>query len=83
MNLNLNSTSANNAFVAPMNGTVIELLVEPGNPVQAGQAIVILEAMKMQHTMCAPSHGTVKEFFCKQGDLVDGGSSLLAFEAAE
>ena len=75
--------SAENAFIAPMNGTVIELMVEPGATVQAGQAVLVLEAMKMQHTMHAPDHGVVKEYFCKQGDLVDGGSSLLAFEAAE
>jgi 3-methylcrotonyl-CoA carboxylase alpha subunit len=74
---------SNNNFVAPMNGTIIEVLVKANEKVREGQAIVIMEAMKMQHTMQAPSDGLVTELFCSQGDLVDGGSRLLNFETHE
>jgi 3-methylcrotonyl-CoA carboxylase alpha subunit len=72
-----------NNFVAPMNGTIIEVLVKANEKVSEGQAIVIMEAMKMQHTMQAPSDGIVTELFCSAGDLVDGGSELLNFETLE
>lgn len=70
-----------NDFIAPMNGTIIEVLVRPNEKVNQGQAIIVMEAMKMQHTMQAPSAGIVTELFCQQGDLVDGGSQLLSFNA--
>ena len=74
-------TMGGNEFIAPMNGTIIEVLVGADEEVSEGQAIIIMEAMKMQHTMQAPSDGMVTELFCQQGDLVDGGSQLLSFEA--
>ena len=66
-----------------MNGTVIELLVEAGELVQSGQPVLVLEAMKMQHTMHAPVDGVVDQLFYKIGDLVDGGASLVSFQASE
>lgn len=72
-----------NNFIAPMNGTVIEVLVKVNEAVSKGQAVIIMEAMKMQQTMLAPSNGMVTELFCNQGDLVDGGTELLKFEAIE
>ena len=75
--------SKDTAFVAPMNGTVIELLVEAGELVQSGQPVLVLEAMKMQHTMHAPSNGVVDQLFYKIGDLVDGGASILSFQPSE
>lgn len=72
-----------NDFIAPMNGTIIEVLVDANEPVTQGQAVIIMEAMKMQHTMLAPSDGMVTELFCQQGDLVDGGTELLNFVATE
>ena len=74
---------AGNNFIAPMNGTIIDVLVELKQPVIQGQPIIIMEAMKMQHTMLAPSDGMVTELFCRAGELVDGGSELLSFEATE
>ena len=68
-------------FCAPMNGTVVEILVEKGMAVIAGDPLLVLEAMKMQNTIAAPSDGVVTEVFCNTGDLVSGGDELLSFEA--
>ncbi|MBQ0720761.1 MAG: acetyl/propionyl/methylcrotonyl-CoA carboxylase subunit alpha [Gammaproteobacteria bacterium] len=70
-------------FTAPMTGTIVALPVEAGTPVKKDQAIVIMEAMKMEHTIRAPADGTVVEFYCQPGDLVDGGAELVNFEAAK
>ena len=70
-----------NEFTAPMNGTIVEVLVGANEDVVKGQVLVIMEAMKMQHTMRASSDGKVSELFCSVGDLVDGGTILLAFAA--
>ena len=77
------SSASDNNFIAPMNGTIIEVLIDINQPVTQGQPVIIMEAMKMQHTMSAPEDGTVTELFCQQGDLVDGGAQLLNFEASE
>jgi 3-methylcrotonyl-CoA carboxylase alpha subunit len=71
------------AFTAPMPGVVVKLLVEPGQPVEGGQPLLILEAMKMEHRICAPSGGTVKTFYFQSGEQVDGGEELLEFVAAD
>ncbi|MCY7294183.1 acetyl/propionyl/methylcrotonyl-CoA carboxylase subunit alpha [Alteromonas sp. a30] len=70
-------------FTAPMNGTVVKLLADVGDTVEKGQALMIMEAMKMEHVLNAPATGKVTEFFYQEGDLVDGGAELLAFEASE
>lgn len=70
-------------FVAPMNGTVVGLMVEPNQIVKKGQTLMIMEAMKMEHALKAPSDGLVTEFYYQAGDLVDGGAALLNFEASE
>ena len=46
-----------------MNGTVVSLLVEPGSEVRAGTPLMIMEAMKMEHTIRAPGDGTVSQFY--------------------
>lgn len=76
-----NGAIAGNNFIAPMNGTVVEVLTNAGEHVKQGQAVIIIEAMKMQHTMQAPCDGVVAELFYAKGDLVDGGSELLNFMA--
>jgi len=64
-----------------MNGTIVEIMVQPEEQVEQGSALLVMEAMKMQHTISAPSDGTVIELFCNQGDLVSGGDELLSFKA--
>ena len=68
---------------APMNGTVVSLLIETGTPVSKGDTLLVMEAMKMEHTIDAPADGMVTEFYFQPGDLVDGGADLLAFEGSE
>jgi 3-methylcrotonyl-CoA carboxylase alpha subunit len=70
-------------LLAPMNGTMVTLLVEPGAEVKADDALLVMEAMKMEHTIRAPEDGKVVEFYYQPGDLVDGGAELLDFEVAE
>ncbi len=70
-------------LTAPMNGRVIALLAEPGAAVSAGTPLMILEAMKMEHTVKAPVDGTVDSFRFAAGDLVDGGAALVDFTPAE
>jgi len=57
------------------------VLAAPGATVEKGAALMILEAMKMEHTIRAPSAGTVKAVFFAKGDQVAEGVSLLEFEA--
>ena len=70
-------------LVAPMNGTMVSVLVKSGEQVSKGQPLVIMEAMKMEHTIKAPSNGTIDEIYFNEGDMVDGGAELLAFTAQE
>ncbi len=66
-------------FNAPMNGVIVKLLVEPGTEVKKDRPVIIMEAMKMEHTLCAPADGLVRKFYFQAGDPVDGGSLLLDF----
>lgn len=68
------------ALEAPMNGTIVALLVEPNAPVEKGQPILVMEAMKMEHTITAPQDGAVESFFYQPGELVDGGATLLSYQ---
>ncbi|WP_225790203.1 acetyl/propionyl/methylcrotonyl-CoA carboxylase subunit alpha [Pseudomonas sp. Marseille-P8916] len=62
---------------APMNGSIVRVLVAPGQAVEAGTALVVLEAMKMEHSIRAPHGGTVKALFCQEGDMVNEGAVLV------
>jgi len=67
---------------APMPGKVITLLSAAGSTVDKGTPLLVLEAMKMEHTIHAPSRGTVKAFRYAPGDQVADGAELVDFEAA-
>jgi 3-methylcrotonyl-CoA carboxylase alpha subunit len=73
------AASGEGAFNAPMNGVIVKQLVKPGSEVKKDQAVLIMEAMKMEHTLCAPADGQVKEFYFQPGDQVEGGTLLLEF----
>jgi acetyl-CoA carboxylase biotin carboxylase subunit len=66
--------------VAPMPGKVIELRVGEGDSVQAGQVLLIMEAMKMEHTVIAPHDGTVAQVTVTAGDQVDADVLLAVVE---
>ncbi|MCW1936959.1 acetyl/propionyl/methylcrotonyl-CoA carboxylase subunit alpha [Pseudomonas sp. MDMC_285] len=65
---------------APMNGSIVRVLVEPGQAVEAGTALVVLEAMKMEHSIRAPEAGTVKALYCREGEMVSEGAVLVELE---
>jgi 3-methylcrotonyl-CoA carboxylase alpha subunit len=68
---------------APMPGTVIKVLVEEGQQVHAQQALVILEAMKMEHIVAAPYGGIVQRLACAPGALVSKGATLVELQAEQ
>lgn len=70
-------------FVAPMPGTVLDVRVQPGDTVVAGDTLVVLEAMKMEHHMNAPADGVVAEVRVEVGGHVETGQLLLIFERSE
>jgi biotin carboxyl carrier protein len=71
------------SLVAPMPGSVVRVLVETGAKVSKGEPLVVLEAMKMEHTVASPSDGTVVEIRAEAGRQVDAGSVLVVVEASE
>jgi len=75
--------TANGSLKAPMHGSVVDLLVGVGDMVKKGDTLVIMEAMKMEHTIVAPADGAVSEFFFEKGALVESDAELLAFEAKD
>lgn len=66
--------------VAPMPGLVVSVLVEPGQTVEAGQPLAVLEAMKMQHTLKAPARGTIAEVRIAKGQQLAAGTLMVAIE---
>ncbi|HXZ00951.1 MAG TPA: acetyl/propionyl/methylcrotonyl-CoA carboxylase subunit alpha [Stellaceae bacterium] len=64
---------------APMPGKIAQVLVTSGAKVKRGQALMVLEAMKMEHTITAPADGTVERVDYAPGDLVEEGAELIAF----
>ena len=74
-------TTTNTHFNAPMNGTIVDVLVKQGDSVNKDDALIVMEAMKMQHSINAPSSGVIKDVYFSKGDLVDGGAELLSFTA--
>ena len=71
---------ASGSLLAPMPGTVVSVAVEQGQQVEAGQPVLVLEAMKMQHTVRAPGAGTVTEIDVKPGAQVAAGEVLAVVE---
>ncbi len=61
-----------------MPGRVTQLLVEIGNTVRRGEPLMVIEAMKMEHTVSAPADGVVKAVRFGVGDLVEEGAELIA-----
>ncbi|MDI9246376.1 acetyl/propionyl/methylcrotonyl-CoA carboxylase subunit alpha [Marinobacter sp. CHS3-4] len=68
---------------APMNGAVIAVQAKKGDTVTAGQTLVIMEAMKMEHAIKAPANGVVTDVFYSEGDQVAEGAELIAIDVTE
>ncbi len=73
---------AGGGLTAPMPGKIIAVMAKAGQSVAAGDKLVVMEAMKMEHTISAPVTGTIKEVFFDVGDQVDDGAELIAIEEA-
>jgi acetyl-CoA/propionyl-CoA carboxylase biotin carboxyl carrier protein len=67
-------------ITAPMQGTIVKVLVSEGDTVEAGQAVLVLEAMKMENTINAETEGSVREVRVTEGDTVGTGDVLIVIE---
>lgn len=74
-----NPALSGNALTAPLPGTVIEVFVKPGGKVEAGQVVVIIEAMKMKNSIRSVYSGTVSEVFVSAGQSVAHKQVLMKF----
>jgi len=63
-------------LVAPMQGTIVKVLVTEGQKVKSGEAIVILEAMKMENSILAHVEGTVEDLKVKEGQSIETGATI-------
>lgn len=80
LGLSVRQNQVTKEIKAPMPGLVLSTEVEAGQSVEAGDALLILEAMKMENVIKAPADGVVKNIQVKKGDAVEKGTILLAFE---
>ena len=74
------SHSQQGGLTAPMNGSIVRVLVSAGQSVEAGAQLVVLEAMKMEHSIRAPQAGVIKALYCQEGEMVSEGSALVELE---
>ena len=65
---------------SPMPGRIVKVLVRPGDEVRQGQALVIVEAMKMENELKSPKAGKIVELYVKEGQTVEGNAKLCAVE---
>lgn len=79
MGMNANSGSKVNHVRAPMPGLIIDLKVKTGDPVKAGDTLLILEAMKMENIIKAPGDATVKSVKVSMGEGVEKNQVLIEF----
>ncbi len=72
--------SGSGDVVVPMQGTVVKVLVEVGQAVEAGETVLVLEAMKMENNVNAEKSGTISEIKVEAGDSVSGGDVVVVIE---
>jgi propionyl-CoA carboxylase alpha chain len=77
------SQLAAGALVAPLPGTVVKVAVAAGDPVSAGDTLVAIEAMKMEHEVRSPSDGIVTEVHVAAGEQVDAGRLLVVIDGPD
>jgi 3-methylcrotonyl-CoA carboxylase alpha subunit len=72
--------SAEGKLQAPMPGTIVEIYVKPSQTVAAGERLLVMEAMKMEHSLLAPRPGAIRSILCKTGDRVNQGAILIELD---
>ena len=77
------AAAADDRLVAPLPGRVTALKVEAGAVVAKGAPLLVVEAMKMEHTLVAPRDGVVETVTCAEGDQVEEGSALVVLAASD
>jgi len=78
----IDNTVTDGDLTAPMPGKITAVFVKAGDKVERGAPLIVLEAMKMEHTITAPAKGQVTEVRYKAGDQVEDGEPLVVFEAS-
>ena len=68
-------------LIAPMQALIVECCAAPGAQVRAGDVLLILEAMKMEHEIRAPHDGQIHEWFVGAGETVEEGAVMLQLQA--
>ena len=68
-------------LAAPMPGKVVDLKVKKGSKVKSGETLVILEAMKMEHSIKASEDGVISDIFIKENDQVENGAVLMVVDS--
>ncbi len=79
-NVSMQTIVKKNQLTAPMPATVVAILKNKGDKVKEGDSLIVLEAMKMEHTIHAPKDGVLTELFYEVGSQVSEGAELLALE---
>lgn len=81
MGMSVRAVVASGDIKAPMPGKVLQVLVNAGDKVEEGQALLVLEAMKMENVIKSTSEGTISDIPVSPGQAVEKGGLLVAFEA--
>ena len=77
------AASGDASLEAPMPGTVVQLRVQPGTAVRAGETLVVLESMKMEISIAAPRDGSIATVHVAAGDQVERGATLIELAEEE
>ncbi|MEN8832541.1 MAG: acetyl/propionyl/methylcrotonyl-CoA carboxylase subunit alpha [Pacificibacter sp.] len=72
--------ASSSVILSPMPGSITKLDAVAGQTVAAGDALIVIEAMKMEHTLAAPRDGVIAEVLVEQGDQVDAGAVVIRLE---
>ena len=76
-------TEEEGSLSSPMPGRIVKLLVKPGEHIEKGQDLLVVEAMKMENKVSSPFEGMVKEIFFSEGDQIEANVPLMEIEQIE
>jgi len=70
-------------MLSPMPGKILKVMIKVGDAVKSGDSLIVMEAMKMEHTIKASEDGVIGAVHCSEGSLVDGGIALCSFQSED